>query len=380
MFKVAAFLAITASLAAQQILPEPLPVEKSGDFKPDEPPAPLPPPKPAAPVFMTSREAADGLDESELKSVVETLRSAYVRPSELEETALARARVQGLLERLGNGARVLAAPVSSAVEQQPFKSSVLPNEVAYIRLGTLNFDAVATLDVTLSEFQKSPSAVVLDLRATPANADFELAAEVCRRFCPRGRILFTVKRTRANDEEVLTSRMEPKWRGTIVVLVDSDTAGSAEVIAAVLRTHVGAYVVGQQTKGEAAQFEEVALAKGRILKIAVGEVTLPDATPVFPGGLRPDLVVDVPQETTDKVLFAALHEKEFTRFFEEKERPRMNEAALVAGTNPEMDAAQEAQKKKTAGRVESPAVRDIALQRALDFLTAVRVSEPAQRN
>lgn len=375
MIKAVAFLAITASLAAQQLLPEPRPVEKISDFRPDEPPAPLPPPKPVGPVFMGSKDVADALGDDELKSVVETLRGAYVRPSELTEPSLARARLQGLLDRLGNGARVLASSAPTSVEQQPFRASLLPDDVAYIRLGTLKPDAVASLDAALSGYKSAPSALVLDLRATPPNAEFELAAEVCRRFCPKGRILFTIKRTRANDEEILTSRMDPMWKGTLVVLVDSDTAGSGEVIAAVLRTHIGAYVVGQQTMGEAAQFEEVPLQNGRVLKIAVGEVTLPDATPVFPGGLRPDLVIDVPQAKTDEVLFAALHEKEFATLFADKERARMNEAALVAGTNPEMDAAHLAQKLKASGHQQKPAVRDLVLQRALDFVTAVRISE-----
>jgi C-terminal processing protease CtpA/Prc len=151
------------------------------------------------------------------------------------------------------------------------------------------------------------------------------------------------------------------------------------VIAAVLRTHLGAYVIGSQTRGEAAQFEEIALEKGRVLKVAVGEVTLPDATPVFPGGLRPDLVVEVPQEKTDAVLFAAQQETEIGQFVTETERARMNEAALVAGTNPETDAAIEAQRKKAAGESGKPQLRDVALQRAVDYITAVRITESGAR-
>ena len=165
----------------------------------------------------------------------------------------------------------------------------------------------------------------------------------------------------------------------LVVLVDGDTAGSGEVIAAVLRTHVGAYVIGQKTRGEAAQFEEITLEKGRVLKVAVGEVTLPDATPVFPGGLQPDLVIDLPQDKTDEILFVAQAEKDITTMVADKERPRMNEAALIAGTNPEMDAAQERQKLKEAGKTSQPPVRDIAFQRAMDFITAVRVSEATRK-
>lgn len=384
MIKPVAFFALTVSLVAQQILPEPNPVGNKRKFKADEkptevlkvaPPLPPPPPKFLGPAMIPPRDAADALGEAELKSVIETLRGSYVRPDDLEEIALARARLQGLLERAGNGVRIFEGPGSASNESQPYRAELLADGVAYIRLGTLTPASVAALDATITGYEKPPAAIILDLRATPPHAEFEQAAEVCRRFCPKGRILFSVKRTRANDEEILTSRVAPIWRGTLAILVDPDTAGSGEVIAAVLRTHVGAYVIGQQTKGEAAQFEEVPLAKGRVLKVAVGEVTLPDATPVFPGGLRPDLVLDVPQEKTDEILYAATFEKEFQTLVSEKERPRMNEAALVAGTNPEMEAAQEAQRLKAAGETPKAPIRDVVLQRAVDFITAVRITE-----
>ncbi len=388
MTKTAALLAFTASLAAQQTLPEPESVPNKIEFKLDEKPGPVPkatlslpvvPPKQAGPQMLPPGAAADALGEDELKSVIETLRQTYVRPAELEETALERARLQGLLARLGNGVRVFSGPGIPSAEKQTFRAELLPDDVGYIRLGNLSGESIGALDATLSSYSKPPGALILDLRATPPHTEFEQAAEVCRRFCPKGRILFTIKRTRANDEEILTSRINPRWRGMLVVLVDGDTAGSGEVIAAVLRTHVGAYVIGQKTRGEAAQFEEITLEKGRVLKVAVGEVTLPDATPVFPGGLQPDLVIDLPQEKTDEILFVAQAEKDIATMVADKERPRMNEAALIAGTNPEMDAAQERQKLKEAGKTSQPAVRDIAFQRAMDFITAVRVSEATRK-
>jgi hypothetical protein len=217
--------------------------------------------------------------------------------------------------------------------------------------------------------------MVLDLRATPHSTDFELAAECCRRFSPKGRVLFSIKKPKANDEELLTSRDAPKWRGLLTVLVDGNTAGAGEVIAAVLHTHLRAYVIGQQTKGEAAQFEEIPLAGGRVLRVAVGEVTLPDATPVFPGGLTPDLTVNVPQEKTDEVLQLAMNGPGVAPLVFDKPRARMNEAALVAGTNPELDEAQEIQKRRANGDAPAKLVRDEALQRALDYITSVRIFE-----
>ena len=371
----AAVLALVfAGAQAQQKLPDPVndagakpaapgesgepAVEKSGDAA-----------APAEPVArqLSSHEAADALSEDELKQILEILRGNYVNPDALNEVSLARAGMQGLLDRLGAGARIFSAAKKADDRVGLFRSELLEGAVGYLRLGALTAENIAALDAALEGFAaKPPTALVLDLRATPHSTDFELAAECSRRFSPKGRVLFSIKKPKANDEEILTSRENPRWRGLLTLLVDGNTAGAGEVIAAVLHTHLRAYVIGQQTKGEAAQFEEVPLAGGRVLRVAVGEVTLPDATPVFPGGLTPDLTVNVPQEKTDEVLQLAMNGAGVAPLVFDKARARMNEAALVAGTNPELDEVQEIQKRRAVGEAPAKPVRDEVLQRALD--------------
>jgi len=329
-----------------------------------------------SPRQLSSQEAAEALSADELRQVVDILRDNYLHPDALSETSLARAGMQGLLDRLGAGVRILSAPTPENQRPSQFRSEMLNGGVGYLRLGALTQENLAALDGALEAYApKPPGAVVLDLRATPTSTDFELAAECCRRFSQKGRVLFSVNRPKANDEEILTSREDPRWRGLIVVLVDGDTAGAGELIAAVLRTHLRAYVIGQQTKGEAAQFEEVPLAGGKVLRVAVGEVSLPDATPVFPGGLTPDLIVNVSQEKTDEVLELALNTAGVAPLVTEKARARMNEAALIAGTNPELDEIQANQKLRAKGEMTPKPPCDEVLQRAMDFIATVRVYE-----
>jgi hypothetical protein len=331
---------------------------------------------------MTSHDAADALSADELKRVIDLLRENYIRPDALNDDALARAGMQGLLDRLGAGARIFAKRADLAGVQSPFRSERIAPEVAYVRLGTMNLENLAALDKALSDNSvKPPASLILDLRATPPSTDFEFAAEICRRFCPRGRILFSIKRPKANDEEILTSREDARWRGLLVVLVDGDTAGAGEVVAAVLRTHLRAYIVGQRTQGEAAQFDDLPLGQGKVLRVAIGEVTLPDNSPVFPGGLTPDLVVPVPQDQTDALLANGLANGAAS-LVKDPDRPRLNEHALVSGTNPELDAMKALQERKARGEDLRPPARDVTLQRALDYIAGVAVYEAghAKRN
>ena len=317
-----------------------------------------------------TRQAVDSLSDADLDQVLHLLKENFINPKALDEEELQRGTIQGLLDRIAPGAAILQAPSVADSAASAFRSEILDQRIGYARLGSITPANIAELDAALQKFTASQvAAVVLDLRATPSGSQFEQTAEVCQRFCPKGKVLFSVKKPNIRQEQVLTSKNDPKYRGIIVVLVDSDTAGNAEVIAAVLRTHVNALVIGQQTKGEAVEFTDFPLSGGKFLRVAVAEVALPENVTVFPGGVKPDLAVGVPQETTDKLLQLEL-EKGVSEYVFETERPRMNEAALVAGTNPEFEAAQKAKGEKAA-----PPLRDAALQRAVDFVTTVSLYE-----
>jgi hypothetical protein len=331
-------------------------------------PAPISKPPP-----LTTRAAVDALNDAELEQIIKLLKENYITPSALGEAEQRRAVVQGLLDRLAPGAALVAARAGSGSEPSPFRAEILDQRIGYIRLGSTTPDNIAELDATLQKFTASAlPALVLDLRATPPSSEFEQTADVCKRFCPKGRVLFSVKKPNIKQEQILTSKDDPKYRGILVALVDQDTAGNAEVIAAVLRAHVNALIIGQQTRGEAVEFAEFPMASGSVLRVAVAEVALPENVAVFPGGVKPDLAVDVDQETTEQLLKLEL-EKGVSEFVFESERPRMNEAALVAGTNPELEAIQAAQKAK--GEKAKPPQRDAVLQRAVDFITTISIYE-----
>lgn len=355
--------------------PEEKPAEKPPIPPAEPPPKPAPkPPKPTKPGEpLTTRSAVDSLTDAELDQVISLLKENYINPDALAEDDLKRATVQGIIDRIAPGARIVEAPVAGTSQTSPFRAEILDARIGYARLGATVPGNVAELDAALANFtEKKLGALVLDLRATPPSAEFEQTAEVCRRFCPKGKVLFSVKKPNIKQEQILTSKDDPKYRGVMVVLVDRDTAGNAEIIASVLRTHVRAMVIGQQTKGEAVEFAELPLAGGKLLRVAVAEIGLPDNVAVFPGGVKPDLAVEVSQETTNEVLKREL-EKGVAEFVFETERPRMNEAALVAGTNPELDALQALQKAK--GERPKPPLRDAVLQRAVDFITTIAIYE-----
>src|SRR5881394_598527 len=78
-----------------------------------------------------------------------------------------------------------------------------------------------------------------------------------------------------------------------MVLADGDTSGAAEALAAALRFYDKALVIGQPTGGRAAEYSDLALPGGKILRVAVAEMVSPENRSLFPEGVKPDLPVEM---------------------------------------------------------------------------------------
>lgn len=311
-----------------------------------------------------SRQSVDDLDEAQVRKALEAVRSHFLSPALLEE-ASQRALLQGLIERLGPGVS-LVEPEKEAPSPQkafPFLAEILDGRAGYIRPGSLDSAALTQLDSTLASFrEKSIGAVILDLRGLSSGPGFDACAEMARRFCPKGAILFTIQKPNARQERLVTADGTPVFEGILVVLVDSDTRGAAEVLASTLRDNAQAMVVGDQTPGAAVEFADFPIGGGRLVRVAVSQLSTPKVGVLFPGGVRPDIAVRLDRETRD-MIFEKAREEGMGRFAFDVEPPRMNEAALVANTNPEISGDRSSKSE--------PALRDTVLQRAMDLVTAI---------
>ena len=303
----------------------------------------------------------------------------------MDERALGRATISGLLTRLDDGAKLLPKPGSpgsaSGTEPVPdgFYTEILGERSGYVRLGNFNNDHLASLDRALKGFNdRQLPAVLLDLRGTPAGSNYDQASEVIRRFVTKGKPLFTLRKPTINQERLLTSNGDPAYTGLILLLVDGDTAGAAETVAAVVRFYNRALVIGESTAGQGVEYADLGLAGGSVLRVAVSQVVLPGNLNLFPDGVKPD--VPVPLARADKItIFKAGMEKGLGPFVNDVERPHLNEAALVNGTTPDLDAAREAQAaRRRGGPPAKPPLRDTVVQHAMDLVATIGIYEPGK--
>ena len=328
-----------------------------------ETPSPTPAASPASSAQSGSSRLIDQLDVNQLKEILDKLRTNYVDSRALTNDELNQAAIKLLLAKLGPGVRVQTqSEFARAIPVRPFRYEVVSNRFSYIRLGTLKDNTLTQLDNALGESRsRNVEGLIIDLRTVSEDSDYDLANSIVSRFVGNGEPTFNLI-TKGAEPKNFTSQSTPLYHGPIAVLIDRQTAGAAEVIAGVLKTKDRALLIGQTTAGRAVKYKTEPLGDLQV-SVAESEVQIAGLPLIFPGGLVPDIVVNEPQDVENQVLTQS-DSGPLEPFITDQERPRLNEAALVNGTNPELDAYEE----QEAGKTSKAQLKDESLQRAIDFL------------
>jgi carboxyl-terminal processing protease len=126
--------------------------------------------------------------------------------------------------------------------------------------------------------------IVFDLRGNGGGL-VEEAQLIASIFIPKGVIVTTRGRTQPTQVLLATGHaISPSI--PMVVLVDSNTASSSEIVTAALQDHQRATVVGTHTFGKGVFQEEQPLSNGGALDITVGEYFTPNGRNLGAGGVK----------------------------------------------------------------------------------------------
>jgi carboxyl-terminal processing protease len=179
--------------------------------------------------------------------------------------------------------------ITRAVVSEPVVESVTKS-VRGIKLGVValaSFSPGSHLEVREAvehELHAGARGLVFDLRENGGGL-VEEAQLIASIFIPKGVIVTTRGRTQPTDVLLATggaiSSSIP-----MVVLVDSNTASSSEIVTAALQDHHRATVVGTHTFGKGVFQEEQPLSNGGALDITVGEYFTPNGRNLGGGGVK----------------------------------------------------------------------------------------------
>ena len=325
----------------------------------------------AAPL-RSEESLVDTLTQDDLQTAFRTLLKEYIQPGQLSALEINRAALDGLLDRLGLGAELIPrTPAAPSFQSSHITISEIPAEkIAYLRPSAFSEEDLTKTDEALKKFAESAcTTLILDMRSPMPDEEFSRSASFLNRFCPPNETLFKITKPGKTDPpQLFTSQPAPvHWTGETILLVDAETTGAAEITAAAIHHfHPGSLIIGQQTPGRTVQYQTLDITPDASLRFAVAEAILPDDTSLFKKGLTPKIQTLTPPEAKHQI-FTTSEESGITKFVEEKEHPVLNEAALVAGTNPELPYLLDKSAKRPSDIDKTPLI-DTALQRTLDFL------------
>lgn len=259
-------------------------------------------------------------------------------------------------------------------------TATLPGGVIYWRLATFQpetswSDLEASLD---KECQQGAKGIILDLRNSLAPDDYDGAARAASSFIPPGTPLFMVA-TGGGDlpaQVYRSTAIQPPVNLPMIVLINQQTYGAAEALGAILKER-GALMMGNETPGNGALYGQQKLSSGQVLRYATVPVTLADGTPLWRHPVIPDISLS-PDETIEKNALAQIDRHGVLDVIRQsEEHPRLSEASLVRGDDPELDAYVLNHEKKPADAptTASQVVQDTTLIDAIASLKAIQVSQ-----
>lgn len=321
-----------------------------------------------APAAFTAEKKAPDITQNGIQTAFRILQREYIRSGDLTLDELNRAALHGLLDRLQFGAELVArAELPKQAETGGVQAEMLQPGIALLRPMAFRQEEIASMEQQLANLVKDGAKhLILDLRAPSAPGDFDVAAAMLGLFVPENEVLFKTRQMTDSNTEVLRSDRAPLWRASLLVLIDGDTCNVGEAIAAVLRQRKQALLIGAATRGAAVRYETIPVDANWSLRFARAEVLLPDDTSIFRKGLTPDFPILL-AEKTKRSFFNSKNPNHAALTITDAPRKRFNEAALVAGKNPELDS----YIRRSAGMPlpeDKAKPSDTVLQRAVDFL------------
>ena len=333
--------------------------------------------------------ATDDIVPPQPAEIIGVLRTHFVDSEKLDQNLLNEATISGILQVLGQGAQLLTAEqaASNAVESAARTTSlpaplpraeIIEPDIGYVRIADIAAGTAVTLDAELTKFAAAKvTGYVLDLRFADGT-DYTAAAAVASRFTAPNVELFTLKQSGATAKifratDTTGAPAAGLADAPLMVLVNAQTRGAAEAVAGALRGQERGILIGGNTAGAAAAWQDIKLKDGRVLRVATAKVTLPKGTELFPTGIMPDVPVKadliVEQEAvinaaTNVTLGAALQPREQKKGLTEADLVKAFRGEAI-GTN----------RPAASGESESEIlpVRDVVLQRAVDILKGIRV-------
>ena len=189
--------------------------------------------------------------------------------------------------------------VRKLIQVQVASGQMLPGNIGLVKITDFNErcadETIAVIDGLLAQGADS---LIFDLRFNPGGYKNELV-EVLDYLLPEGDLFRSLFYT---GEETVDKSDAKCLKMPMAVLVNGSSYSAAEFFAAALSEYEWATVVGQPTVGKSYFQHTIQLMDGSAVGLSVGKYFTPKGVSLAEvGGLQPDILVEVDDETAAKI-------------------------------------------------------------------------------
>ena len=183
--------------------------------------------------------------------------------------------------------------VKSVSTKPVFDTTVIPNDIQYIRLSSfISKNAAIEIEKILNE-SGNKKGIILDLRSNPGGL-LTNAISISDMLMKGGVIVSTVDRdrykttTRAKYSQVSDKPM--------VVLINKGSASASEILSGALKDNHRATIIGEQSFGKGLVQEINRLPDEAGMNITIQRYLTPSGQDIHKKGITPDIVVELKEE------------------------------------------------------------------------------------
>ncbi len=195
------------------------------------------------------------------------------------------------------------------IKIETVKSTMLEDNIAYIRHTEYNAQSAADIQKALSDLKKhGMKAIILDLRNNPGGL-LDSAIDVISMFTKEKTIALTTKgRTEEMKKEYMTKGGGAFADIPLVILVNRGSASASEIVSGALQDYKRALIIGNNTFGKGSVQTVVPLSDGSALRLTIAKYYLPSGRPINHSdeknalnGITPDIEIKVTIEDEIKL-------------------------------------------------------------------------------
>ena len=190
--------------------------------------------------------------------------------------------------------------VPETILRDPVESEILEDDIGYIRIGTFDQLTAEQFGKALDSMKEAEvKGLIIDLRGNLGGL-VSASCDTLREFLPEGILVYTVDKE-GNRKDYLCDGEHPLDL-PMALLVNGNTASSAEIFAGAVKDYGMATLVGTRTFGKGIMQNAFELSDGSMVRLTVAHYYTPNGNDIHGKGIEPDIVIEEEEEQLAKAV------------------------------------------------------------------------------